>query len=388
MSLALHYNLKHLLARKTSSILTLGGIALVVFVAASTLMLSAGLRKTLSQTGSPHRVIVVRDGSQNEMQSSVARQNAAIILSDPAVARLPDGSPSGTADLLVVVTLPKKPDGNKVNVNFRGVSPGAYSVRAMIKLVEGRLPQRGTNEVIVGRNVSSRFFDAGPGSTLKMLGTQWPIVGIFDGGNTAFSTELWTDVDILMPAAKRSAFSSVVFDLQPGTDFAELESRLENDPRLGVDIRREDEFYAAQSKQLSSFISFVGIVVSIVFSLGAIVGAMITMYSAVAHRTREIGVLRALGFSAATVFMAFLKECLLISLSGGLVGLLIAFMLTFVAISTTNFDSFAEVTFNFALTPQIAAGVLLFAAVMGVLGGALPALHAARLRITDILRSE
>ena len=226
------------------------------------------------------------------------------------------------------------------------------------------------------------------GQELHLVGTKWRVVGIFDAGNTAFNSEIWGDVNILLSSFRREQFSSVTFRMQPGADFEGLKLRLEKDPRLAVSIQRERDYYEAQSQDLAMFIRYLGIFVSIVFSMGAVIGAMITMYSAVANRIREIGILRALGFSQMVVFWAFVKECLVIGFVGGVCGLVLASSLSFITFATTNFATFADLAFGFKLTPAISLWSLVFALLMSLAGGALPAFRAARLPIIDTLRAE
>lgn len=387
MSLALAYNLRHLIARRLTVGLTLGGIALVVFVYTATMMLSAGLRETLSATGRFDNVIVIRNGAQNEIQSGITREHAGVILSDPAVMRLTDGEPLATRDVVVLVSLRKRRDGEPSNVNVRGVSPLGLEVKEGIRIIAGRRPAPGTREVMVGRSINEKFSGTDLGQAVRLVGTDWVVTGIFDAGNSAFSSEIWGDVEILMPSFRRDRFSSLTFRLAPGADFEALRARLEEDPRLTVTVKREQSFYEDQSKALSMFIRILGTFVSVIFSIGAIVGAMITMYSAVANRVREIGVLRALGFSSWTIFAAFVKECVLMGVLGGFAGVLLAASLSIGRISTTNFNTFSEVAFGFTLTPTIAAQGIIFGAVMGLIGGALPALRAARIKLLEALRA-
>ncbi len=384
--LTLSYNIRHLLTRRTQTAMTVLGVALVVFVFVATLMLANGLKQTLASTGSPDNVIVLRLGAQNEIQSGISREEGAIILSQPEVAKLPNGKNNSTSDSVVLVSLRKRSDGLSSNVTVRGVSPGSEELRPGIRLSAGRLPTAGTREVMVGTAIRKKFTGTDVGQNLRLVGTDWNIVGIFDAGNSGFSSEVWGDADVMIPAFRRERFSSVTFRLAPGVSFPEMKKRLEEDRRLTVSVQREQEFYASQSENLALFIKILGTFISIVFSLGAIIGAMITMYGAVANRIREIGILRALGFSRSVIFRAFAKECVLLSLFGGIVGVLAAFALTAVSVTTTNFQTFSEVAFAFRMTPQIAIYGLLFSAIMGFVGGALPAFRASRLQILDALR--
>ncbi len=385
--LTFSYSLRHLLLRKTQVMLTVGGIALVVFVFVATLMLAAGLSETLSSTGSPDNVIVLRNGATNEIQSGISREHGAVVLSDPSVARDAGGQPEATSEILVLVSLNKRSDGQRSNVNLRGTAPKARAIRPGISIIEGSAPRSGTREVMIGTAIREKFAGTTVGSTLRLVGTDWLITGIFDAGNSAFSSEIWGDVDVMMPSFRRERFSSVTFRLAAGADFEAVRERLQNDRRLSVSIYREQAFYESQSRSLSIFIGIIGGVISAVFSLGAIIGAMITMYSSVANRVREIGILRALGFSRKAIFLAFVRECLLVGFVGGVLGVIAAMGLGAVRFATTNFSTFSEVAFGFTMTPRIALFGVLFALAMGLIGGALPAWRASRLQIVEELRS-
>ena len=385
MGLELSYNLRHLATKRVSTLLTLGGISLVVFVFVATLMLAAGLENTLGSTGSFKNVIVIRNGAQNEIQSGINREHANIIISEPEVARVTD-RPLATLDTVIVMSLKKRDDGQPSNVNIRGVSGVATTVREGINVIAGRAPAAGAREVMVGKAIQRKFAGTDIGQSIRLVGTDWPIVGIFDAGNSGFSSEIWGDVDVLMPSFKRDRFSSVTFRLADGADFEGLKKRLENEPRLSVTVKREQEFYASQSSLLAKFITYIGGFISVIFSFGAVIGAMITMYSAVSNRTREIAILRILGFSRWSVFLAFVKESAIIGLLGGIVGVTTASILSSFTITTINYSTFAEIAFGFSLTPSIACWGLGFALVMGLVGGALPAWRASRMRILEALR--
>jgi putative ABC transport system permease protein len=380
--------MRHLSQRKIQTLMTLVGIALVVFVFVATLMLAQGVQKTLVSTGAPDNIICVMTGSQSEVESGITREAANVIRTQTEVMQLGDGRRMATADLTVLVTLKKRSDRQTSNVTMRGISAEAWDVRPQAKLTAGRLFQPGTQEIIVGKSVNRKFENTDIGQTIRLVGADWKVVGLFDAGNAAFSSEIWGDVNILMPSFRREQFSSVTFKPRRDADFQTLKDTLEKDPRLGTSVMHEPDFYEAQSKDLSTFIRYLGGFVSIVFSLGAVIGAMITMYSAVATRVREIGILRAIGFSRTSIFSAFLKECLLMGLLGGVLGIILASSLSVMTFATTNFANWADISFGFQLTPGIAAAGLAFALVMSFIGGALPALRAARVEIVDSLRAE
>lgn len=388
VTLAFNYNFRCLFRRKVTSLLTLGGIALVVAVYTTSLMLSAGLEKTLAGTGSDNNVIVLRNGAQNEIQSSVSRDHARIILSHPDVARLPGNIPFASTDVVVLASLRKKAGNAESNVGLRGISSAGAKLRGDVAIVEGRYFNPGTQEVIVGTAVNRRFKGTAPGEKLRLAGTEWIVTGIFDAKDTSFSSEIWGDVDIMMPLFKRELFSSVLFRLREGADFESLQSGLQDDRRLSVAAKNEREFYQSQSEILAKFIRFLGTFVSVVFSLAAVIACVITMYSAVSQRLREIGILRAIGFGRDMILFSFVIECLLLALTGGLLGLLLSSLLAGQAFSTTNFQTFSDLTFHFTLTPVIALKGLLFALIIGAVGAILPAWKASRITIVEAVRED
>jgi putative ABC transport system permease protein len=387
MALELSYNIRYLTARKTSSLMTIAGIALVVMVFVATLMLSNGIRETLKGTGSPLNIIVIRNGAQNEIQSGVKRDDSNALLADEAIARHPNLTPIVTTDSVIVASLRKRSDGSPSNVTVRGVTKDALVLRQGITITSGRLPAFGTREVMVGSAIYAKFAGTGIGDSLRIGGLDWNVVGIFSAGNSGFSSEVWGDTEVLMPVFRREQFSSLTFRLTDPAQFETFKARIENSPRMSVVVRRESEFYESQSKILATFISAIGITISIFFSIGAILGAVITMHSAVASRKHEIGILRALGFRPFQIFRAFASECVAISLIGGIVGTLIASLASFASISTTNFDTFSDIRFGFTLTPGVVVSGILFACLMGLIGSFFPALSAARLKVIDALRS-
>ncbi len=387
MSLMMSYSIKNAFARKLTSTLTILGIALVVFVFCAVLMLSKGLEKTLVDTGSDKNAIAVRKAAATEIVSIVERPMADVVKADGGIARNADGSPRYTGEVLVLINLLKRSNNEPSNVPVRGVDAMSKSLRPQFKITEGRVWNPGTSEIIAGKKVARNFKGCGIGETVRFGGREWTIVGIFESGNNGFESEVWGDINQLMDAFKRPVFSSLTFELAAGTTIEEVKKRMEADARLAIDVYPEKEYYRKQSSAFTTFINVLGIMISIVFSMGAVVGAMITMYASVANRTREIGTLRALGFSRGSVLGAFLVESLTISLAGGLIGILAANSLQLVEVSTTNFDTFAEIAFSFVMTPPIALSALTFALVMGVVGGFLPAVSASRLKILAALRA-
>jgi ABC-type antimicrobial peptide transport system permease subunit len=387
MAVPLSYSVRNLWTRKLTTLLTAGGMALVVFVYAAVLMLDAGLKKTLVGTGEPDNIVVTRRPSGTEVQSRVDRSQVAIVESQPEIAAGPTGDKFVSRELVVLIALPKRGSDLATNVPIRGIGPQGLALRSQIKVVAGRLPRAGVAEVMVGSSVAKRFDGAELGERLRFGGRDWTVVGVFDGGGSGFDSEIWGDGDQLMQAFRRDAYSSVVARIADVRSFAALKERLESDPRLTLEVKPERLFYEEQSRALSNFISYLGLTLSVIFSLGATIGAMITMYAAVANRTREIGTLRALGFRRNGILGAFLAESLALALVGWLIGLALASLMQLVQISTVNFQSFSELAFRFTLTPKIVLQSLAFALAMGLLGGFLPALRAARMKIVDSLRA-
>jgi putative ABC transport system permease protein len=387
MTIPFAYVVRNLAARRLTTALTAGGMALVVYVFATVLMLSAGLQKTLVTTGQEDNVVVIRRAAQTEVQSGIDRRQAGVVESLPDVATGEDGSKLISKEPVVLINLPKRESGKPANVVIRGVAPAGLALRPQVRLAEGRMFRPGTAEIVAGRAIAGGFRGAGLGETLRFASRDWTVVGIFDAGRTGFDSEIWGDAEQMLQAYRRIGFSSLLFRLADGSRFDAVKAAIETDPRLTLEAKREMRFYADQSEQLSRFISYLGTAISIIFSIGAVIGAMITMYASVASRTAEIGTLRALGFSRAAILAAFLAEALLLGLAGGAAGLAAASLMQAISISTTNFQTFAELAFSFTLTPAIVLWSLLFALAMGFVGGFLPATRAARMKIVDALRA-
>ncbi len=383
------YIARNLWVRRVTTALTAGGMALVVYVFATVLMMSEGIRATLVATGQADNVIVLRKGAGAEINSGISRGQAAIVESLPGIATAADGSTLISKEPVVLNNLPKRGSGKPSNVTVRGTSAAlALQLRPQVRLVEGRMFRPGTSEIVTGRAVASGFQGAALGETLRFAGREWTVVGVFDAGRSGFDSEIWGDAQQMLQAFRREAFSTLVLRLQDPAQFEQLKAAIEDkDPRLQLEAKREIRFYAEQSEALATFISILGTALSLIFAIGAVVGAMITMFAAVAQRSGEIGTLRALGFRRSAVLAAFLGEALLLSLVGGLIGLAGAALMQSVNISTTNFQTFAELAFSFRLTPAIALQTLAFALAMGFLGGFIPAWRAARMQIVDCLRA-
>jgi ABC-type antimicrobial peptide transport system permease subunit len=387
MRIPLSYVLRNLAARRLTTLLTAGGMALVVYVFATVLMLAAGLRETLVATGQPDNVVVIRRSSQTEVQSGIDRQQAGIVETLPDIVVGPDGMRLVSKEPVVLINLPKRDTGKPSNVTIRGVTPAGVALRPQATLVEGRMFRPGTAEVVTGRSIARGFRGGQIGETLRFASRDWVVVGVFDAGRTGFSSEIWGDAEQMMQAFRRGAYSSMLLRLNDAARFDAVKQAIESDPRLTLEAKREPRFYADQSETLAKFISILGTSISVIFSIGAIIGAMITMYASVASRTGEIGTLRALGFARSAILAAFLTEALALGLVGGIAGLVGASFMQAITISTMNFQTFSELAFSFTLTPQIVAESLAFALAMGLIGGFLPAARAARLRIVDALRA-
>lgn len=387
MPIPLSYSYRNLLARRLTTFLTAVGMGLVVFVFAAVLMLSEGLRRTLVATGSYDNVVVLRAGSESEVQSAVTREQASIIQAQPEAALDQEGRQFSAAEAIVLVNLAKRGTNLPGNVIIRGVQPGSPALRREVHLASGRFLRPGSTEIVTGTQIARRFAGAGLGETLRFAMRQWRVVGVMDAGNTGFSSEIWADVDTLLQAFRRTGFSSVILRLREPAAFEALKARLESDPRLPVQVQREVDFYEAQSRRLATFIRLLGLVLTGIFGLGAILGAMVTMYAQVGARVAEIGTLRALGFKRHHILTAFLLESLFLGCGGWALGLIPASLLNFITLSTINWSSFAELSFKFALTPGILLKSLIFGAGMGLVGGLLPALKAACLPLLEALRS-
>jgi putative ABC transport system permease protein len=387
MSVPLSYIWRNLVARKLTTLLTAGGMALVVFVFATVLMLEEGLRKTLVETGSPDNVVITRRSAGTEVQSVVDRDQAAIVENQPEVAYSTNGLRLASKETIVLISLPKRSSDKASNVLIRGVGQKGIELRPQVKIVEGRMFRPGSTEIIAGKSVAERYQGAGVGETLRFGQREWTVVGIMDAGRTGFDSEIWGDVDQLMQAFRRPVYSSVILKLNDPTAYSQLKTRIENDPRLTLEVKQESVFYAEQSQVLANFIRYLGMILSIIFSIGAIIGAMITMYASVANRATEIGTLRALGFRRKNILSAFLVEALMLGAAGGIAGLVLASFMQLFTISTMNWQSFSELAFSFTLNITIIIKSLAFALIMGGVGGFLPAARAAGLNIVDSLRA-
>lgn len=381
------YIARNLWVRRVTTLLTAGGMALVVYVFATVLMMSEGIRSTLVATGQADNVMVLRKGAGAEINSGIARGQAAILSTLPGIATDAAGQALISAEPVVLINLPKRATGKPSNVTVRGTSATGLQLRPGLRLVEGRMFRPGTSEIIVGRATAAGFSGIDLGGSLRFAGREWRIVGRFDAGGSGFNSEIWGDAEQMLQAFRRNVYSVVVFRLADSGLFEATQTRIDNDPRLALEAKPEIRFYAEQSEALATFINILGLSLAVIFSIGAVVGAMITMFAAVASRIAEIGTLRALGFRRGAVLTAFMVESLLLATLGGLLGLAAASGMQAVDVSTTNFQTFSELAFRFVLTPRIALQAMAFALAMGVIGGFIPAWRAARLQIVDCLRA-
>ena len=386
MGLISSYNLRSMIVRKGTAAMTAGGIAMVVAVFVMTLAIAQGFRATLVASGSPQNAIVLRKGSTAETVSAVLRADVPIIENLPQVARGADGRPLASPELVTIIALPRQTDNQPANVPARGVGVKAFDVRDTLTFVEGRRFTPGTREIDVGRLAMNRFKGLSLGSAVKFGSTTWTVVGVFTADDASFESEVWGDVDLMMPAFQRNGYQSMTVRLADPSMFDSFKAAVEGDPRLYLQPQREQDYYAEQSRAMTTVIRVFGTFVTLILAIGAVFGAMNTMYAAVAYRTREIGTLRALGFPPFKIVTAFMVESIALALIGGVIGCALALPVHGLSTGTTNFSSFSEVAFKFKITPVLLAGGLLFSAVMGAVGGLLPAIRAARIPVARALR--
>jgi putative ABC transport system permease protein len=384
----LSYNIRSLTVRKTTTFATAGGIALVVFVFSAVLMLSAGIKKTLSSSGSPDVAIIMRKGADAELSSGIDTPNVGLILANKEVARRPDGSGDGVGEVVVVITLDKVGTDGISNASIRGVGDDVYDFRKSVKISEGRKAKPGSDECVVGKAIIGRFKGLSLGQTFELRKNRpLKVVGVFSDEGSSFESEIWADTDTIRSAFGREGIvQSVRARLTSPEQFDSFKRSLESNRQLGVQVQREVDYYEKQSEGTSLFITSLGTIVAFFFAVGAMIGAMITMYSAVSNRKREIGVLRALGFSKLAIMTSFLLESVFLALLGGMVGALASLAMGLVHFSMVNFQSFSEMVFSFDPTPGTIIAGLVFATTMGLFGGLAPAIRAARMPLITALK--
>lgn len=380
-------NLRNMSQRLASSVVALIGIAGVVMVLIGVLSIGEGFRAVLDQAGADDVAIVLRSGATDEMSSTLGQDQTRIIADAEQAARGDEGA-IASPELYVIVDVPLKSTGTSANVPFRGVGPQAPKLRQDFRIVEGRTFTPGTFEVIVGRGASAQFAGLTVGNRLRWGTTDWLVTGIFEDRGSVAESEVWTDASVLQGAYNRgTTYQSTRVKLTSAGAFQPFKDALTSDPRLNVRLYTEKQYYEEQSRILTTLVRTIGSVIAILMGLGAVFAALNTMYSAVSARTREIATLRALGFGAAPVVFSVLTEALLIGLIGGVIGMTIAYIgFDGVRASTMNFASFSQITFAFTVTPQLLAQGLIYALLLGLLGGLLPSLRAARMPITTGLR--
>lgn len=381
-------SLQTILERKGSSAAAAFGIAGVVAVLVGVLSIAQGFRRTLAVSGSPDTVIVVRSGSDSEMMSALSGDEARIIGDGPGIARDQDG-PLASAELFVIINIPKRSTGTDANVPLRGVSRVAFDLRDGMKFVEGRRFEPGKNEVVVGVAAAREFEGLDVGRKIKVGRNEWHVVGMFAANGSVAESEIWTDAAVLQPAYQRgNSFQSVCAKLVSPDAFRQLKDALTSDPRLAVKVVRQAEFYAEQSELIYNLITGLGTLVASLMAVGAVFGALNTMYTAVSARTREIATLRALGFGSGPVVISVLLESLVLALGGGTVGAVLAWIaFDGFQTSTINWQSFSQVAFAFEVTPGLLGRGILYAALIGLIGGAFPGWRAARMPVASALRS-
>jgi putative ABC transport system permease protein len=386
-SVPVSYNFRSIRARWTSTIVAVLGIAGTVGVFVAMLSLARGFKATLVASGSPGNALVMRAGSSSEMMGGITLDSIKIVRDAPGVARDASG-PLVTQEVVGVVPIPLISTGTDANVQVRGVSPNVLQIRTFVKIAQGRMFQPGLSQLIVGKNASKTYSGLTLGSTVNFGGGHWQVVGIFDAGGSAFDSEVWCDATILNEVLQRPPyiFQSATVHLASPDSFNTFKDAVTTDPRLNVDVVREIDYYAKQSTTMTRLITVLGGLVAAIMAVGAVFGALNTMYSAVAERGREIATMRALGFSTWNVILSFLFEALLISLVGGFIGCLAVLPLNGLTTNTMNFQTFSNLAFAFKITLDLLIMGVLFALVMGVLGGLLPAIRAAIRPVAVALR--
>lgn len=380
-------NLKNIPQRLGSSLVAMAGIAGVVAIFLAVLSIGEGFKRAMTGAGSPDTAVVLRSGATSEMTSGFGGDQARLITEAPGVLR-GDGGSLASPELYVVIGLPKRTSGTDANVPLRGVGPEAFGVREEVKIVSGRNFEPGKQEVIAGQAAAAQFEGLTVGSVHRWGENQWTVVGIFTAGGALSESELWCDAKVLQPAYRRgNSYQSVFAKLESAEAFDRFKDALTTDPRLNVTVERETDFYAEQSRVLTSLIKRLGSGIAFIMGIGAVFGAVLTMYTAVASRTREIATLRALGFSRGPVVISVLLEAMLLGLAGGLVGGGLAYLaFNGFQTSTLNWNSFSQVAFSFAVTPALLTQGIFYALAIGLVGGLFPAIRAANLPVATALR--
>jgi len=388
MKVPLQYNVRSVLQRPLSTTLTALGVALVVAVFIGTLALANGFRTALVRTGSDRNALVLRRGADSELSSGITREMASIISASPHVAKGADGRPMVSPEVYVLIALPRAVDESQVaNVVVRGISEQAWTVRSNVEVIAGHRPQPGRGEICVGRRLIGRFPNTGLGEAMKFAGRSWPVVCHFAAAGSSFESEVWGENEQFMPVFRGEVFQSVTFRLRDPAAFDEAKRALESDRRITVDVHRESDFYVQQSELLGRILRILAVLITSIMAVGAVFGAVNTMYAAVASRAPEIAVLLTLGFRPRSVLASFVAESAIIAAIGAVIGCLFALPVNGIVTSTTNWASFSEIAFSFRITPGLLLWGIAFGVVMGVIGGFFPARRAANLPVVEALRS-
>jgi putative ABC transport system permease protein len=387
MAIPIVYNFRSVRARWNSAIVAVLGIAGTVGVFIAMLSLARGFRATLVASGSDDNALIMRAGATSEMTGGVALDTVKIIQDAPGIARGADG-PLVTPEIVLISPIPLISTGTDANVQVRGVSKNVLAIRNKVKIVEGRMFQPGLPEAVVGKNAKTTYSGLTVGNSINLGNTRWRIVGVFDAGGSAFDSEIWCDAHLLGPAFKRgdTFFQSITVHLNSPNAFEPFKDAVTSDPRLNVDVAREIDYYAKQSTRLTQLITILGGFVAFVMAIGAVFGALNTMYSAVAERGREIATMRALGFGGGAVVFSFLLEALLIAFVGGAIGAVAILPLNGLTTGTMNWQTFSHLAFAFKITPDLLLAGVIFALLMGLLGGLPPAMRAALRPVAVTLR--
>jgi len=386
MGLISSYNIRSMTVRKGTAAMTAMGIAMVVAVFVMTMAIAQGFNGALVASGSNENAILLRKGATSETVSAVLRTQLPLIQALPQVARGGDGHPMASPELVVIIALPRTSDDQPANVPLRGVGPLAFEIRNTLTFVEGRRFTPGSREINVGKQATVRFKGLTMGSVVKFGGATWNVVGVFTDDDASFESEVWGDVDLMMPAFQREGYQSTTVKLTDPSAFESFAAAIAADPRLDLKAYPERDYYEGQSETTGTLIRVFATFVTAILSIGAVFGAMNTMYAAVAYRTREIGTLRALGFSRVRIVSAFLAESMALAVVGGAIGCVLALPVHGLSTGAMNMTSFSELAFKFRITPGLLVNGLIFSAVMGAVGGLLPAIRAARIPVARALR--
>jgi putative ABC transport system permease protein len=379
------YNVRSLLVRKVTTFATAFGITLVVFVFAATMMLGEGINRVLTTAGRSDTVVILRKGSSAELASAINNEHLALFRGPAQVSQA-----GGVIGEVVEIVSGERSDGSGIsNVLLRGTPPEGYAFRPELKITSGRAPRPGTNEVIVGQGISGRFKGIAPGQSFELRRNRpLVVVGEFTADGSSYEAEVWGDLDTIRNAVGRSAVvSSARVRLNSAADFEAYRQVIETDKRFSAKVQREGDYYEKQSEALAGFLSVSGILIAVLFALAAMIGAAITMNGAVAHRTREIGTLRALGFSRLSILTSFLLEAILLSILGGLAGSALVMLLTLITFPVINFQTFSEIVIRFEATPNVFLTSLIFSGIMGLIGGLIPAIRASRVSPVEAMRA-